>query len=212
VANVDEKELFAPILSRYGLESQDDLYAAIGYGAVSISKILPKLKVDYSRMIRKQTEPEQQVVRPVRKTTGGVVVDDIDNCLVRLAGCCVPVPGDEIVGFITRGNGVTVHQASCPHLKGIEPGRLVKVHWEEAENEYFNAALTLDALNRIDLMADISSALAQMHIMTRGLSMQQMPHGDVRVVLNIEVHSLSHLEIVAKRLRKLKDASKVEGS
>ncbi|MBQ1217460.1 MAG: bifunctional (p)ppGpp synthetase/guanosine-3',5'-bis(diphosphate) 3'-pyrophosphohydrolase [Clostridia bacterium] len=212
VANVDEKELFAPILSRYGLETQDDLYAAIGYGAVSISKILPKLKVDYSRMIRKQTEPEQQVVRPVRKTTGGVVVDDIDNCLVRLAGCCVPVPGDEIVGFITRGNGVTVHQANCPHLKGIEPGRLVKVHWEEAENEYFNAALTLDALNRIDLMADISSALAQMHIMTRGLSMQQMPHGDVRVVLNIEVHSLSHLEIVAKRLRKLKDVLKVERS
>ena len=95
-------------------------------------------------------------------------------------------------------------------MKGIDAGRLVKVHWEDAENEYFNTTLTVDALNRIDLMADISSALAQMHIMTRGLSMQQIANGDVRVVLNIEVHSLSHLEIVAKRLRKIKDVLKVE--
>ncbi len=208
--NVDEKELFAPVLSRYGLETMDDLYAAIGYGAVSISKILPRLKLDYSKMIRKQTEPVQPIVRPRKKTTGGVVVDDIDNCLVRLAGCCVPVPGDDIVGFITRGNGVTIHQRNCPHLKGIEEGRLVRVHWEEAGNEYFNTTLTVDALNRIDLLADISSALANMHIMTRGLSMQMIPNGDVRVVLSIEVHSLSHLEIVAKRLRKLKDVLRVE--
>ncbi len=211
LANVDEKELFAPILARYGLDTIDDLYAAIGYGGVSISKILPKLKVDYSKLIKKQTEPTvQPTVTPRKKPVGGVVVDDIDNCLVRLAGCCVPVPGDEIVGFITRGNGVTVHQTNCPHLKGIEAGRLVKVHWEDAENEYFNTTLTIDALNRIDLLADVSSALAQMHIMTRGLSMQQIPNGDVRVVLNIEVHSLSHLEIVAKRIRKLKDVLRVE--
>ena len=214
VANVDEKELFAPILARYNLETIEDLHAAIGYGGVSISKILPKLKVDYSKMIRKQAE--QKPISPTRPTKkkpiSGVVVDDIDNCLVRLAGCCVPVPGDEIVGFITRGNGVTVHQTNCPHLKGIEPGRLVKVHWEDAENEYFNTTLTIDALNRIDLLADISSALANMHIMTRGLSMQQIPNGDVRVVLSIEVHSLSHLEIVAKRLRKLKDVLRVERS
>ena len=214
-ANVSEQELFAPVLTRYGLETMDDLYAAIGYGAVSSSKIMPRLKTDYSKLIRKQAEQEQpapQIVRPHKKTTGGVVVDDIDNCLVRLAGCCVPVPGDEIVGFITRGSGVSVHQASCPHLKGIDPGRLVKVHWEDTENEYFATTLTVDALNRIDLLADISSALANMHIMTRGLSMQMMAHGDVRVVLNIEVHSLSHLEIVAKRLRKIKDILKVERS
>ncbi len=212
-ANVDAKALFAPILSRYNLETLEDLYAAIGYGGVSISKILPKLKVDYGKMVRKQEEAKQPIktVQPNRKkTVGGVVVDDIDNCLVRLAGCCVPVPGDEIIGFITRGNGVTVHQVNCPHLKEIEAGRLVKVHWEDAENEYFNTTLTVDALNRIDLMADISSALAQMHIMTRGLSMQQIANGDVRVVLNIEVHNLSHLEIVAKRLRKLKDVLRVE--
>ncbi len=211
--NVDAKELFAPILSRYNLETLEDLYAAIGYGGVSISKILPKLKVDYGKMVRKQAEanqPAKPAPAPRKKTTGGVVVDDIENCLVRLGGCCVPVPGDEIVGFITRGNGVTVHQVNCPHLKEIEAGRLVKVHWEDAENEYFNTTLTVDALNRIDLMADISSALAQMHIMTRGLTMQQIANGDVRVVLNIEVHNLSHLEIVAKRLRKLKDVLKVE--
>ncbi len=212
VANVDETELFAPILSRYNLDTLEDLYAAIGYGGVSISKILPKLKVDYSKLIRKRAEqePVSPVIPTRKKQVSGVVVDDIDNCLVRLAGCCVPVPGDDIIGFITRGNSVTVHQTNCPHLKGIEPGRLVKVHWEDAENEYFNTTLTVDALNRIDLMADISSALAQMHIMTRGLSMQQIANGDVRVVLNIEVHSLSHLEIVAKRLRKLKDVLKVE--
>ncbi|MBQ1273054.1 MAG: bifunctional (p)ppGpp synthetase/guanosine-3',5'-bis(diphosphate) 3'-pyrophosphohydrolase, partial [Clostridia bacterium] len=214
VANVDEKELFAPILARYNLETMEDLHAAIGYGGVSISKILPKLKVDYSKMIRKQAEqkPISPSLPTKKKPVSGVVVDDIDNCLVRLAGCCVPVPGDQIIGFITRGNGVTVHQTNCPHLKGIEPGRLVNVHWEDAENEYFNTTLTIDALNRIDLLADVSSALANMHIMTRGLSMQQIPNGDVRVVLSIEVHSLSHLEIVAKRLRKLKDVLKVERS
>ena len=215
LANVDEEELFAPVLSRYGLSNIEDLYAAVGYGAVSISKLLPRLKVDYSKLMRKQAEqeaPPTQIARPRKKTTGGVVVDDIENCLVRLAGCCVPVPGDDIVGFITRGNGVTVHQTNCPHLKGIEPGRLVKVHWEDTENEYFTTTLTVDALNRIDLLADISSALANMHIMTRGLSMQMMAHGDVRVVLNIEVHSLSHLEIIAKRLRKLKDVLRVERS
>lgn len=211
LANVDEQELFAPILSRYGLETIDDLYAAVGYGGVSISKILPKLKVDYSKIIRKQqAEPAPQITRPKKNTTSGVVVDDIDNCLVRLAGCCVPVPGDDIIGFITRGNGVTVHQANCPHLKGIDASRLVNVHWEDAENEYFNTSLTVDALNRIDLMADISSALAQMHIMTRGLSMQQIANGDMRVILSIEVHSLSHLEIIAKRLRKIKDVLRVE--
>lgn len=208
--NVDGEELFAPVLHRYGLDSMEDLYAAIGYGGVSISKILPRLKDDYSKMIRKQTEQIPPVAPPKKKTTGGVVVDEIENCLTRLAGCCVPVPGDEIVGFITRGNGVTVHKSDCPHLKGADEGRLVKVHWEEAENEYFTTTLVIDALNRIDLMADISATLAQMHIMTRGLTMQPIPNGDVRMVLSIEVHSLSHLEIVAKRLRKIRDIMRVE--
>ena len=210
LANVDKEELFTPILKRYGLEKMDDLYAAIGYGGVSISKILPKLKDDYGKLIRKQEAPLPIPQQPVRKMTGGVVVDEIDNCLVRLAGCCSPVPGDEITGFITRGNGVTVHKSDCPHLKGADAGRLVKVHWEGSDSDYFLTTLIVDALSRIDLMADLSSALALMHVMTRGLSMQPLPDGEMRVLLSIEVHNLSHLEIIAKRLRKIRDVVRVE--
>ncbi len=209
--NISRDELLAPIYKRYALSGFDDLCAAIGYGGVSLSKILPKIKDDYSKIIKQQ----QAVQRPhppggIKKNPGGVEVDDIDNCLVRLAGCCVPVPGDEIVGFITRGYGVSVHKADCPNIKNSDPARLVRVHWEGNDTEYFTTSLYLIALNRIDLFADISAVLANMHIMTHSLTMNPQSDGCVKVFLTIEVHGLSHLEVIAKKLRKIRDVLQVE--
>ena len=206
---VSREELYACMLKRYNLDDIDEFYAMIGYGGISISKILPKLKDEYTRLIR-VNEPQKPVPVKAKKNCNGIVVDDIDNCLVKLAGCCVPLPGDQITGFVTRGYGVTVHKTDCPNILKASPDRIVSVHWEGYSNDYFAATLVITAIERIDLMADISTALASMRVAMHSMNYKPLKDGCAEVYIIIEVHTLEHLDMVAKRLGKIPDVMSVK--
>ena len=200
--NCTREELYQPILERYSFNDIDELYAAIGYGGISIAKILPKLKDHYSKMNKPEVPKAPPVIKK-RKSINGIIVDNIDNCLVRLAGCCNPLPGDDIVGFVTRGYGVSVHKADCQHIKSAEEDRKVRVFWEGETNGYFAATLCIVAVNRFDLAVDITTILAGMRIVMHSINTHDTSDGLIRIYTNIDVHSLDHLESIAKKLRKI---------
>lgn len=209
---VSREELYAKALERYHLDSIDEFYAMIGYGGLSISKILPFLKDEYMRLSKQAEPPKLVVPQRQRHSVNGVAVEGIDNCLVKFAGCCTPLPGDEIKGFVTRGFGVSVHKADCPNIKKADPDRLVNVYWEGGNNGYFAANLIVTALGNIGLVAEISAVLASMRVVTHSINIKELNDGCVQVYLTIDVHGLEHLGTVAKKIENLGDVMSVKRS
>lgn len=210
LVNVDRNTFFLPIMKRYNLPDLDEFYAAIGYGGISVSKILPKLKEEYVKLQRQDDKPKTVEFTPKRKAINGVVVDDIDNCLVRLAGCCSPLPGDDIIGYITRGNGVAVHKTDCKHLHNVDGNRLIRVHWDGTPSDYFATTICITAISRIDLVADITMVLASMRIVMHSINTRELKDGCIEIFLNIDVLDLTHLDTVMKRIAKISNVMTVE--
>lgn len=204
------EELFSPLMKKYMCSTLDDFYAAIGYGGISISKILPKIKTDYNKL--KQTSaPKISQISKKQKSINGVVVEGIDNCLVRLARCCVPLPGDKIVGFVTRGYGVSVHRADCKHMENADPSRIIKVSWDDESTDYFTATLTVEtSSNRLDILSEVTSVLSSSRIRLTALNTKVLSDGNLFISLTIEVHSLSHLETIAKKMEKINGVASVK--
>ena len=204
INNVDREALFAPTMKRYAITDIDEFYAAIGYGGIFISKILPKLKDEYSKL-QKQNEPPkvQNIENRKRKSINGIIVEDLDNCLVRLAGCCTPLPGDSIIGFVTRGYGVAIHKSDCKNIKNIDKDRLVNVHWDGDIGEYFATEICITAMNRIDLLADITTALAGMRIVMHSINLHEENDGRIQVFLSIDVHDINHLDGIIQKLKRI---------
>ena len=211
--NVSREELYGPLMKRYALDSVEEFFAAIGYGGVSISKILPRLKEEYARLV-KQNEPVSvpETITKKPKAINGVIVDNVDNCLVKLAGCCSPLPGDPIVGFVTRGYGVSVHKADCKNVKNIPYERIISVHWADGGNDYFPATVCITAQNRIDLIADITTLLASMRIQLQAMKTREAGNGRVQVFLTMEVHEVEHLDYVCNKLARLNGVSEITRS
>ena len=211
--NITREELYAPVMKRYQLDDMDEFYAMIGYGGISISKILPRLKDEYLKS-QKGNEALKQTPQPLRtrKAINGIIVDDIDNCLVRLAGCCIPLPGDDIKGFVTRGYGVSVHKADCPNIINVPSERIVRVHWEGSTNGYFASSLIITAIQRIDLVADITTLLASMRVVMHSMTTKDLGDGFVQVYITIDVHGLEHLKTIAEKIRKISNVVNVKRS
>lgn len=210
--NVSREDLYASLMRHNHCETVDDFYAAIGYGGIPISKILPRLKEEYAKLQRQNDPQRAELQNKPKKAINGVIVEDLDNCLVKLARCCDPLPGDSIVGFVTRGYGVTVHKADCPHLHNVSPERLVHVHWTDGDNGYFAATLTITALERFDLLADIASVLAAMRIVMRSMITRPSSDGRLQILLTVDVRGLEHLKTVAMRIERLRDVTSVQRS
>ena len=136
-----KQEYINAVLERYKYNSTNDMYSAIGFGAISAGKIVSKLLAEY-RKEHEELDIEEKIEKlttekktPQTKNTSGVIVKGIDNCLVKFASCCTPVPGDEIVGYITKGRGVSIHRKDCINVKDLiqEENRIIDVSWHEAE-------------------------------------------------------------------------------
>ena len=155
-------------MRKHSCETLDDFFAAIGYGGVQLSKVMQRLKVEYTKKYSEKQQPEvtQDDIKPKSiKKKSGVVVDGIDDCVVKFAQCCNPLPGDDVVGFITRGHGVSVHKCDCANYLSQkddpdQKDRWIPVHWESSKTDpvYFKTTLDIIAVDRIGLLADVSSA------------------------------------------------------
>lgn len=203
------------------IDSIDDFYAAIGYGGVLMSKIMPRLREDYSRMIVKPVESVKmrsfsEDERRARKKDLGVRVEGIDNCQIKMSRCCNPLPGDDIIGFITRGYGVSIHKRSCSNVPQDmghceNPERWIKASWaEETDYREFKTTLRLTCIDRKGLLADVTTQLSLMHIGINSLNSRELKDGNAVITTTISVSSKEHLSQIIAKLNRIHGVLNIE--
>lgn len=207
------------LAARQRFDNLDDFYAAIGFGGISVIRLMPYIKEEYNKNYRPQEqEPESlptQLKTTKSKGSDGVTVEGVDNVLIKFSRCCNPLPGDNIIGFITRGHGISVHKRDCTNVpKDIsacaEPERWVQVRWNKDVKKEFKAALQITALSRIGLMADISVQLANMRVNINEISSRVAKDGRSTINMNITVSNVDHLKNVISRVEKVDGVLSVE--
>jgi GTP pyrophosphokinase len=211
----DELEGFlSECFKKYSCKTLEDFYASIGYGGVQVSKIMPRLKTNYDKKYG-TNEPETQESLNLKTTKSnnshGIVFENgLDNCEIKLSQCCNPVPYDEIVGFITRGKGaVSIHKTTCPNYqsavrKSHELERWIKASWiKEANPDYFQVTIEVIATDRIGLVFDLTSVLAESRIMIRHSASGMLKNGNATFKANIYIANLTQLRTLCDRLKKV---------
>lgn len=218
---LDETEMekfIADIASRLKCNSVEEFYAAIGYGGIPISKIMPRVKEDYAKLAKaaKPIEIDDLITqKKVTKSSEGVIVEGIDNCLIKLSRCCAPIPGDDIIGFITRGHGVSIHKRDCnnvPHSikDSAEPERWIMARWSVVRSERFDSCINIMAVNRDGIVADLSILLGNLHVAVHAINARELKDGNCIINITISVESREHLENVITRIKKLQGVFSVE--
>lgn len=211
-----------PILKRYGFNNIEDLYAAITLGAITATKVVSKLKESYRQSLPPEEQTElllKQIEKENKKKAksmpeSGVVVKGIDNCLVRLSRCCNPVPGDDIIGYITRGRGVSVHRKDCPNVrKNLIDGdaRLIDVYWYKSAtpNVSYLAEITLKAHDRPGLLVDITNGIGESRIPLRALNARTNKDFYVVMHMTLEINNAEQLDRIIAKISKIKDVFEI---
>ena len=207
------------IYKRLTLNSLEDMYAAIGYGGITVNQILFKLIDEYkkenSKLLAQETLLQDKDIRPkdvinVSRAEGGITVKGEKNMLVRFSKCCNPVPGDEIVGYITRGRGVSIHRKDCTNIADMaQDGRLIEVAWISHENSEYNAELQVEATDKPGLFMDITRLLLEMNIKLKAINARTGKNTTAIINLTIEISDRQQLDKVMKQLRKLPEVKEV---
>ena len=197
----------------------EELYAAIGYGGITIANCLPKLKEEWQKRKSEEGKNEQLAKVDLSKVhaTDGVVVEGFDNTPIKFAKCCSPLPGDPIVGFITRGFGVSIHKQSCVNAISsmkdpTNAPRWVKAYWADSVKDSYKAGLEIIALNRNELLSDVLAALADIRVPIYAMNARQVENNCAVISLTIGINNTEHLNRVVARLSKVKDVLKVTRS
>ena len=216
---LSDPELLPIVLKKLAVTSLDDLYAAVGYGGMTAVRSVNRFKEELNR-VQKQDKVLQQAEKltqqpapqPSEASVKGVRVSDLDNCLVKFSRCCTPVPGDEVVGFITRGLGVSVHRKDCSNYRSSGEkggGRWVRVTWGDTAGSVFSAALTVDAVGRQNLIIDLATALNAEKVTITSMNIRETQGGGAVAHLTVMVHDLNELNSAMRRLRGLRGVKDV---
>ena len=208
--NLNEEEypeFFRSVSVKKQYNTLDDFYAAVGYGGIQLWKIMPRLREEYQKTYA--TDLENITVPPVpekrSKASSGVIIEGNDDVLVKFSNCCNPLPGDEIIGYITRGYGVSIHKRTCTNVpkdisQSEEPERWVSCFWEEQVEEAFRSTLQIIASDRSGLLADVTVKLSSMHINIHTLNSREVKDNKAVVTVTIDVMGKNHLRGVISRL------------
>ena len=216
------------VLKKLAYNTLDDMYAAIGYGGVTSLKLIGRLREEIQKILKQHQADRQaevpveagkpEATRPAVPTRAGgeqgIVVEGLDNCLVKFSKCCTPVPGDEIVGFITRGYGVSVHRRDCPNAaperrRPEEAGRWIKVSWGTNTRESYRTALQVVAKDRLSLIMDVSTALAAIKTRVSSLNARSTPDGFTLITMDVDVSDREQLRGVIRRLEQISGVMRV---
>ncbi len=207
IPEADYDAFMTEIARRQRLITVYEMYAAIGYGGLQLSRLMMRIKEEYNRMM-KEKDPKVAFQIPVKKqkNTDGVIVEGLDNCLVKFAKCCNPLPGDRIIGFITRGYGVSIHKRDCVNVRadGSDP-RWVQARWDDGVKESCKSTLEISAMDRNGLFTDVSALLGDMRIPIYAINARQTTDGRATMTVTIGITNIEHLNSVIQRLRKVKD-------
>lgn len=218
--NPDDEQaaaLIKVIIEKQKTPTEEDFYAALGYGGIILSRIMPMIKDEYNKIVRAADAKEIKYKQARTVSSEGVVVEGIGNCLVKLSRCCNPIPGDEIIGFITRGHGVSVHKRDCPNVPAVlsaasEPERWISVYWNTVLKADFSASMLLTCLAGKMTMNDIFTALNAIHVTVLTINTRGTKDGRLLVNLTISANSVEHLKSVMARLAKLNGVLSVDRS
>ena len=212
-------EFIGSCCRRLRQNNAEELYAAIGYGGITIANCLPKLKEEWQKRKSEEGKNEQLAKVDLSKVhaTDGVVVEGFDNTPIKFAKCCSPLPGDPIVGFITRGFGVSIHKQSCVNAISsmkdpTNAPRWVKAYWADSVKDSYKAGLEIIALNRNELLSDVLAALADIRVPIYAMNARQVENNCAVISLTIGINNTEHLNRVVARLSKVKDVLKVTRS
>ena len=217
LSDEDYEKFIKRLAERQRMENVDDFYAAIGYGGVSIIRLMPYIKEEYQKNYDKSRFEVKQI--PVKdnskKNKDGVTVEGIDNCLIKFSQCCNPLPGDNIIGFITRGHGVSIHKRDCTNVPKdltncAEPARWVKAYWNGNVKEEYKATLQLTCLSRVGLMAEVAVQVANMRVNITSISTHDMKDGRTIVELTVNVSGVDHLKNLIAKIEKIEGILLVE--
>ena len=216
-----DSEMTAQLLKKLGFDTWDDMYAAIGYGGLTAVKAVGRIRDDINRALKNQQNEKLLPGTSLkvadsdsgkahnRHAINGVIVEDIDSCMIKFAKCCAPVPGDPIVGFITKGFGVSVHRADCPNTNNKDDpkmsARWVRVRWANQEEQPFETTLELDCLTRDGLLLDLATTMTTARARVKELYGKDMPGGHSVFTVRFEVKNVTELEAIRNKLLNIRD-------
>jgi GTP diphosphokinase / guanosine-3',5'-bis(diphosphate) 3'-diphosphatase len=212
IPNLLKSDQMAAVANELSFQSPEDLFANVGYGRVSVKQVLGRLrpKVDA------QPESRPGLVRKMvsrikrKKSTLGIKVKGLDDMLVRFANCCNPLPGEQVVGYLTRGRGVTIHKSECRHIADSEPERIVEVVWEPSDQDVYLAKLRVVTSDKKGILADISAIMSQKDANILQADLQTTPDKKGISHFTIEVENYRQLQEIMGALKKVKNVLLVE--
>ena len=216
-----DPEVGPHLLRKLSFENWEDMYAAIGYGGLTATKAVGRIRDDINKALKVQANEKQSQTGPLRTipdapglkhnrhAVNGVIVEDIDSCMIKFAKCCTPVPGDAIAGFITKGFGVSIHRADCPNAANrdhpVQAARWVRVHWANEDEQPFETTLELDCITRDGLLLDVATAMTTARVRVKELFGKDLPGGKSIFTVRFEVKNVAELDAVRNRLINIRD-------
>ena len=213
LAEILKEDWLKNIASKLNLNTSEDLYAALGYGSVTLSQVIQRLKEfykDYYKIDDEKIENEKlseipQIPKKKKKVTQGVSIRGVDNVKIRFAKCCNPVPGDEIIGYITRGRGLSIHRKDCPNILDLTgQERFIDVEWDTDEKAEYPVEIQIKATDRPGLLADITQGITDSNISLLSLNARTSKEKLVLINMILEIKDTEQLKELMKRIRKLK--------
>ena len=216
-----DPEVAPQLLKKLSFDNWEDMYAAIGYGGLTAVKAVGRIRDDINKALKLQqndklsmtgplrTSPDSEATKRNRHAVNGVIVEDIDSCMIKFAKCCTPVPGDGIIGFVTKGFGVSIHRMDCPNAQNrTEPhqaARWVRTHWANQEDQPFETTLELDCITRDGLLLDVATAMTTARVRVKELFGKDLPGGRSTFTVRFEVKNVAELESIRKKLINIRD-------
>ena len=219
---ITEPTLEPHLLKKLSFDNWDEMYAAIGYGGLTAVKAVGRIRDDVNKALKAQAaektpvnplrmKPDSEAVLQNRHAVNGVIVEDIDSCMIKFARCCTPVPGDAIAGFITKGFGVSVHRADCPNAQNREDprqaARWVRVRWATQDEQPFETTLELDCITRDGLLLDVATVMTTARVRVKELNGRDLPGGRSMFTVRFEVKNVQELESIRKKLLSIRDVT-----
>ena len=216
-----EPELGSQLLKKLAFDTWEDMYAAIGYGGLTAVKAVGRIRDNINRALKNQQNDkfgqpsvlrnvgETETAKPNRHAVNGIIVEDIDSCMIKFAKCCTPVPGDDIIGFITKGFGVSIHRNDCPNTaqrhEPIQAARWVKVHWDTQDAQPFDTTLELECRTRDGLLLDVATVMTTTRVRVKELNGKDLPGGKSVFTVRFEVKDVAELDSIRNKLLAIPD-------
>ena len=213
----EQKEIVEDLARRHRLANGEEFYAAIGYGGILLSKIIPRIKDDFNKKAAEKKPPEIVPISQNRsqKSSDGVIVEGIDNCLIKFSHCCNPLPGDDIIGYITRGHGVSIHKRDCNNVPvniadSSEPARWINAYWDGTKAESFTSTLRINAIDRQGILIDVMNAVNNMRVPIHSVNARELKNGNCTIIMALSAESVEHLKSIILRVEKVSGVFGVE--